>query len=287
MQSLEHTVLGPGNFAQNFAALHHIDSVAEIQAKRTASKQMQDQWFYAGLAAAYSTRNNRHIMELYDLNDSQLFPDKASFVNNVRGSESYTMQIPDQDRKQAINLSDEKFNRFVTRDNDQYSHVSFQLSDIAFYASNITKGRKRFKRIYGAEAEKLFTTLHGKDIYSKEGIEGKFSTHHTETNVYFLNKDYTEKQIPKGVGAKLMRAAFLCGLVDGSCVDLDVRFDDGDALVSGVVQRPGEAGEKTKETVYTNEGIITHLDSHPITDVTFAKDLLSRVNKFYQNQEKK
>jgi hypothetical protein len=251
--TLEHKVLGPGDFAANAAELQRWDSIAEIQARRAGKpsdqleptispEDMRRQRFYGSDAPAYSMRDGNHVLELYDLNNDDYFPDKSEFVSTLRRDGNYFSKLPDlEDRAGVINLSDEKFKEHVTRDNDAYSHITFQISDVV-------EGKKHFEETYGTEAAKLFSEIHGEEVYSEEGVKGRFREGLTAANIYFLNQEVTVAQLDgKEEGTKLLSGAFLGGLGAGSDVGLGYRFYVGDAHVSVVVEKSGAAGDEKME----------------------------------------
>lgn len=252
-ETLEHKVLGPGNFAENVAEFERWDSIAEIQARRAGTpldgivipeekkESMLGKWFYASNAAAYSIQDGNHVLEIYDLNNSEHFPDKSEFVTTLREDENYFSKLPNlEDSAKTINLSDGQFKRFVTKDNDNYSHITYKISDVM-------QGKDHFESVYGTEATKLFTAMHGEEVYSQEGVKGRFRKNLGATNIYFVNQDVTvERLTGKEDGTKLLRGAYLLRLDVGSLVGLDVRFDDDNVRVSGVVERSGEAGDTEK-----------------------------------------
>jgi hypothetical protein len=296
-ETLEHRILGPGNFANNVAKFERWDSIAEIQARRaetpldklepeTSSEAMQGQWYYGSDAQAYSMRNRKHTLEIYDFNDKDIFPDKSESVRTIRSQGYQLAKLSDlEDKTRVINLSDKKFNRFVTKDNDNYSHITYELADVK-------KGIKHFKRKYGAEATKLFTANHGEDVYSEKGVKGMFRKGQTIANIYFQNQSVTEFRLDsQEESTKVLRGAFLYGHYDDSDVALDVWFYDDGALVSGVVRKSGEAGAKQidkqrQKPEYTPKGVLDYLAQHPPTDQNFAAGLLSVANTFYQSQKK-
>ncbi|MBD3164071.1 hypothetical protein GF323_02650 [Candidatus Woesearchaeota archaeon] len=296
-ETLEHKVLGPGNFADNVAEFERWDSIAEIQARRagtpldklepeTNPETMQRQWYYGSDAPAYSMRKGRHTLEIYDFNDKDIFQDKSESVRTIRAQGYQLAKLSDlEDKTRTINLSDKKFNRFVTRDNSYYSHITYELADVK-------KGIKHFKRKYGAEATKLFTAKHGEDVYSEEGVKGRFREGQETANIYFQNQSVTESRLAgQEEGTKVLRGAYLLRHGDGSVVGLDGRFIDGGALVSGVVRKSGEAGTKQidvqpQKPEYTNQGILDHLAKNPVTDPKLAAGLLSAANTFYQSHQK-
>lgn len=249
-KTLEHRVLGPGNFADNVAKFERWDSIAEIGARRAGThldglkpeknpKDMQLQWFYGSDAQAYSIGDGRHTLEIFDFNNTYIFPNKSDSVRTIRAQGYQLAKILDlEDKTRVINLSDKKFNKFVTRDNDNYSHIAYELADVK-------KGLNHFKRKYGAEATKLFTANHGEDVYSEEGVKGRFRKGQTTASIYFQNQSITERRLDgQEAGTKMLRGAYLDGHDVDSLVFLDDGFDFDGALVSGVVKKSGEAGHK-------------------------------------------
>jgi len=295
--TLEHKVLGPGNFADNVAQFERWDSIAEIQARRAdtpldglvpeiSPEAMQEQWYYGSTAPAYFIRNGKHILEIHDFNDTGRFPDKSGSVMAIRKDGDQLSKLQDlEDKARVVNLSDKKLNRFVIKDSNDYSHISYELADAK-------KGIKHFKRKYGAEATKLFTAMHGEDVYSEEGVKGRFRAGQTTANIYFQNQPVTEARL-KGQeqGTKVLRGAYLDGRDYDSVVVLDGRFVNGFAHVSGVVEKSGEAGAPQKEAekqkvTYTPQGILDYLAANPVQDRNLARGLLDAANTFYQSQRK-
>ena len=255
--TLEHKVLGPGNFVENVGNLKRWDSVREMSSIRAGkpldnrielpegrSEEMQGIWLYGGDAVAYSIQDGQHFLELYDANNPEHIPDKSKFISTLRGGNDYRRKLPNlEDNTKRINLSDKKFNEFVTNPKDSnYSYITFKITDAV-------QGKEKFEEIYGSEATKLFTALHGEDVYSEDGIKGRFKESPKSTNVYFLNKNFTEGKLEgeQFKEMKLLRGACLNGLGDDSNVGLGSRFDDDSARVSGVVERAAEGGDEKLE----------------------------------------
>lgn len=296
-KTLEHKVLGPGNFADNVAQFERWDSIAEIQARRagtpldkleseTSPETMHRQWYYGSDAQAYSMRNGKHTLEIFDFNDNDIFPDKSESVRTIRQQGYALSKLQDlEDKTRVINLSDEKFNRFVEKDNEDYSHIKYLISDVV-------KGKDHFKRKYGAEATKFFTAMHGEEVYSEQGVKGRFREGQETTNIYFQNHSITEARLDgQEEGTKVLRGAYLNRRVYGSGVGLGGRFYYVNAHVSGVVRKSGEAGAKQidkqpQKPEYTPKGILDYLAQNPPTDKNFAAGLLSAANTFYQSQKK-
>lgn len=157
------------------------------------------------------------------------------------------MKLQDlEDKTRAVNLSDKKFNRFVTRDNDNYSHITYKLADVK-------KGVIHFRRKYGVEAAKLFTAMHGENVYSEQGVRGRFREGQKTANIYFQNQSVTEVGLTgQEEGTKVLRGAYLGRRDGGSFVGLGNGFDVGSARVSGVVRKSGEAGETLQGIDYTH-----------------------------------
>jgi hypothetical protein len=251
--TLEHKVFGHGNFAYNVAEFERWDSIAEIQARRagtpldelepqTSPKDMQIKWFYGSDAPAYSMRKGQHILEIYDFNDVDIFPDKSKSVSTIRDQGYALSKLQDlEDKARVVNLSDDKFSEFVVKDQDSYSHITYELADAK-------KGIEHFKRKYGIEATKLFTAMHGEKIYSDQGVDGRFREGQTTSNIYFQNQSITESGLDgQEEGTKVLRGAYLGRHEDSSVVDLGDRFFNESARVSGVVRKSGEAGSMQKE----------------------------------------
>ena len=77
------------------------------------------------------------------------------------------IKLPDlEDTARTINLSDEKFNKFVTK-GKEYSHIAVNISDVV-------QGKEHFEETYGTEAAKLFTAVHGEKVHSEKGLKGRF-----------------------------------------------------------------------------------------------------------------
>lgn len=247
--TLEHKVFGPGNSAHYLAQFQRWDSIAEIQAgipsdglePETRPKDMH----YGSDAPAYSIRNGEHILELYNLNDEEHFPDKSEVVRTIgeRGYELLKLQDL-EDKTRVIHLSDKEFNMFVTEDTDDASHITYELADV-------TKGIRHFKKKYGAEATKLFTAMHGKDAYSKQGVKGRFKEGQEKTYIYFINQSVTEDMLNRQEeGTKFLRSAYLRWLEFGSFVVLNRRFSSDFSFVSGVVKKSRRRKKKTKLMPY-------------------------------------
>ncbi|MBD3163977.1 hypothetical protein GF323_02145, partial [Candidatus Woesearchaeota archaeon] len=216
--TLEHKVLGLSNFANNINQFTRMDSVAEIQARRARTpldelepeispEAMQRQWYYGSDIQAHSIRDGDHIMELYDLNDEEHFSDRLEVVRTLRNQGYQISKLQDlEDKTRVVNLSDWKLNTFVTKDNNDYSYITFKISDVV-------QGKAHFEKTYGAEATKIFTSKHGEDVYSEQGVKGRFREDQEETFIYFQNQSVTEARLRgQEKGAKVLRGAYLDGL---------------------------------------------------------------------------
>ncbi len=245
--TLEHKVLIPDNIADSVAEFERWDSIAEIQSRRAGTplngiiisekkqESMKNSCFYGSNAAGYSIKNGNHILEIYDLNNEDNFPDKSEFITTLRQEGNYFSKVPDiGDTTKTINLSDEKFNQFVTKANDNHSYINYEISDV-------TQGKDHFENVYGTEATKLFTAIHGEEAYGK-GAEGRFKNR--TTNIAFMNQNITESELKgKEEGTKLFRGAYICKLTIDSDVGLDDMFGNQFAEVSGIVNKSGKPAQ--------------------------------------------
>ena len=293
-QTLEHVILGPGNFEENISTLDKMHSIVEIQKLKQTNPKMQNERYYGADVAAYDIQNGNNILQLYNLNNIANFTedkefDKADFISKLRGKENkYFKKLSNlEDEALKINLSDKKLNNHVQRDINFYSYITYNMSDVV-------KGKKHFEDVYGKEATKLFTAMHGEEVYSEEGIKGKFKKGLSQTRIYFVNKNIVEDALQNKVeGTKYLRAAYLSRLDFDSVVHLDNRFDYDYARVSGVVGNVAEGDVLQKITdlyatgkkEYKNKALSMMNERKAKTllkEITIKTQL---VNEFYQKKQ--
>ena len=296
---------------------------AEMQ--ESEQGKMQDGFYYASDVAAYSIQDGNYILELYDLNSEVDFPNKSEFVKTLMTSGNYFLKLPDlEDKARTINLSDEKFNEFVhSYSEDKARTIKRSLSEeevanilgtdtagcpqrsialdvtkrnltgdpvdrpyITFDISDVIKGKNHFEETYGTEAAKLFTAVHGEEVYSQEGVKGRFRVNEEPdeieaeklftamlergiyipegieggfrgnsitTRIYFLNQKVTINGLAgREEGTKSLRGAFLDNIDSDSYVSLDKQFAIDFAHVSGVVKKSGKTSNAPQAIDYKN-----------------------------------
>lgn len=230
---LEH-VMDSGNFAENITSFKYFDSIEDINRKLPTDKDFENKLIYTSLVPTYSIdKDGNFILELNDLN-SGIIKDKARFVGALRNHQRYLDIVDDlEDKSKVINLSDEKFNKFVSKYLGGYN--------IEVATADLIKGKEYFEGKYGNVTAKFFEAVLGPAIFWQSGIVGEIAKNQDKLPISFESKEGVQKSLSyQEPGTKYMHASLVSTHKGQYSVSLDDNLLKIAAFTSGYVQKTKE-----------------------------------------------